>query len=263
MRSTLKAFFFSCAIALFFSTAQQRAIGQNADGTMVNTAVQQLYVLANQTRAENGAGRLRWDPALAAAALNHCRRMVAEGPLSHRYPGEPDLAERAGQVGAHFSVLEENLAIGPTAAAVHDQWMNSPGHRRNLLSTDVDRVGIAVIASRGVLYAAAEYSRGVESFGPREAENRVAALIRPSGVTISSDPSVARSVCVMQAGAHLSANPYPGFIMRWQDSQLEQLPGALVDRLSTGKYRRAAVGSCPAQGTQGTFTAYRFAVLLY
>jgi len=263
MGSTLKSFFFSLAPAVFLIAAQPRVFAQEADGTIVNTAAQQLVVLANQTRAEYGAGPLRWDPALAAAALNHCRRMVAEGPLSHQYAGEPELAERAAQVGAHFSVLEENLAIGPTAAAVHDQWMNSPGHRKNLLSPDVDRVGIAVIASRGVLYAAAEYSRGVESLGPREAEARVAALIRQSGLAISSDPSVARSVCVMEAGAHLAANPYPGFIMRWQDSQLDQLPGALASRLSSGQYHRAAVGSCPAQGTQGTFTAYRFAVLLY
>jgi hypothetical protein len=263
MRLTFKALFFSFSLATLLFSAQPRAIGQDADGTYVNTAAQQLFALANQTRAEYGAGRLRWDPALAAAALNHCRRMVAEGPLSHQYSGEPDLAGRAAQVGAHFSVLEENLAIGPTAGAVHNQWMNSPGHRHNLLSPDVDRVGIAVIASRGVLYAAAEYSRGVESMGPREAEARVSALIRQSGVTILNDPSVARSVCVMEAGAHLEANPYPGFIMRWQDSQLDQLPGALATRLSKGQYRRAAVGSCPAQGTQGTFTAYRFAVLLY
>jgi hypothetical protein len=263
MGSSLKALFFSFALAAFLFIAQPRAVAQDVDGAVVHTAAEQLFALANQARAQNGANQLRWDSALAAAALNHCRRMVAEGPISHRYAGEPDLAERAAQVGAHFSVLEENLAIGPTAAGVHDQWMNSPGHRRNLLSADVDRVGIAVIASRGVLYAAAEYSRGVESMGPREAEARVAALLRQSGVTILSDPSVARSVCVMEAGAHLSANPYPGFIMRWQDSQLDQLPGALSGRLSSGRYRRAAVGSCPAQGTQGTFTAYRFAVLLY
>jgi hypothetical protein len=51
--------------------------------------------------------------------------------------------------------------------------------------------------------------------------------------------------------------------MRWQDADLTLLPQALLDRLATGKYRQAAVGSCPAQGLEGTFTAYRLAVLLY
>ena len=39
--------------------------------------------------------------------------------------------------------------------------MNSPGHRANLLSPDVDRVGVAVVASRGVLFAVADYARAV------------------------------------------------------------------------------------------------------
>ena len=68
-------------------------------------------------------------------------------------------AERAGQAGAHFSLIEENVAVGPTPAAIHDGWMHSPGHRTNLLNPEVDRVGIAVVASRGELYAVADYAR--------------------------------------------------------------------------------------------------------
>ena len=51
--------------------------------------------------------------------------------------------------------------------------------------------------------------------------------------------------------------------MRWQDADLTQLPQALAERLASGNYRQAAVGSCPAQITEGSFTAYRVAVLLY
>jgi hypothetical protein len=99
--------------------------------------------------------------------------------------------------------------------------------------------------------------------GAREAEARVAGLIKQSGVTIMKDASVAREACTMNSGIPRSAAPQPGFIMRWQNSQLEHLPTALSNRLSTGQYHRAAVGSCPALGVQGTFTAYRLAVLLY
>ena len=259
----MKSVFFCLALGALLIVVQPRGVAQNADGTVVQTAAEQLLALANQARAENGADRLRWDPALNAAALKHCRRMAAEGPISHRYTGEPDLASRTGQAGAHFSVIEENVAVGPSAAVIHDGWMRSPGHRTNLLSPDVDRVGIAVVASRGVLYAVADYSHGVESMGAHEAEARVAALIKQSGVAIMNDPAVARAACVMDSGVPGSATPHPGFIMRWQDSQLDHLPGALTSRLASGQYHRAAVGSCPAQGVQGTFTAYRLAVLLY
>jgi len=261
MWSKRKAFFLFLVVGM--SALQSRVMAQDADGTNVQTAAEQLLALANQARAQSGAGKLSWDPALAAAAMKHCRRMAAEGPISHRYDGEADLASRTGQAGAHFNVIEENVAVGPSAAVIHDQWMHSPGHRTNLLSADVDRVGIAVVASRGVLYAVADYSHGVESVDAHEAEARVAALIKQSGFTIMNDSTVARAACAMDSGVPPSATPRPGFIMRWQDSQLQHLPSALVSRLSTGQYHRAAVGSCPAQGVQGTFTAYRLAVLLY
>jgi hypothetical protein len=263
MRSILRAFLFSLVLAVLLAVQEPTAFAQYKDGTVVHTAAEQLMALANRERAQRGIGKLDWDPALAKAALEHCRRMVQEGPIAHQYPNEPDLAARTGQAGAHFSVIEENVAVGRSAAGIHEEWMHSPGHRSNLLSADVDRVGIAVIASRGVLYAVADYSHAVESLGGNQAEARVAALIRRSGLTILSNPSVAREACAMNSDIPRSASPHPGFIMRWQDSQLGQLPSALVDRLSSGQYHRAAVGSCPAQGVQGAFTVYRVAVLLY
>jgi hypothetical protein len=51
--------------------------------------------------------------------------------------------------------------------------------------------------------------------------------------------------------------------MRWQSADLDRLPQQLVDRLSSGNYHQASVGSCPAQGRQNSFSAYRLAVLLY
>ena len=177
--------------------------------------------------------------------------MAAEGPISHRYTGEPDLASRAGQAGAHFSVIEENVAVAQTAAAIHDGWMHSPGHRSNLLSTDVDRVGIAVVASRGVLYAVADYSHGVEAVGAHEAEARVAALIRQSGLTIVNDASVARAACAMDSGVPRSATPLPGFIMRWQDSQLDHLPSALTSRLVFRAVSSSGGGQLSGTGRAG------------
>lgn len=254
--------FFCLALVAFLFAAQPRAFSQEAAN--IPTAAEQLFALANQARAQAGAGRLQWDPALAAAALKHCRRMAAEGPISHRYNGELDLSARAGQAGAHFGLIEENVAVGPSASVIHDEWMNSPGHRSNLLSPEVDRVGVAVVATRGVLYAVADYSRVVESLSSAQVEARVASLIRVSGVSIVGDPSEARAACATDQGApHSSNGLQAGFIMRWQDSDLERLPQALERRLASGQYRRAAVGSCRARGVEGSFTAYRVAVVLY
>lgn len=232
-------------------------------GELVQGAGEQLMALANQSRAEAGAPALKWDSALAEAARKHCEWMVSEGQIAHRYGGEPDLSERAGQAGAHFSLIEENVALASTPPEIHDAWMHSPGHRRNLLNPDVDRVGIAVIAARGQMYAVADYTRAVQSMGASQVESRIAALIKPSGVAVLSDPSLAREACRTDRGMPAAREgQQPTFVMRWQGADLDRLPQALVSRLESGQYRKAAVGSCPAQGAE-SFTAYRVAVLLF
>jgi uncharacterized protein YkwD len=247
-----------------FAAAQWYPPTPEERGSNLQAAAEQIFALANDARARVGVGRLEWDPALAAAALEHCQRMAMEGPSAHRYGGEPDLSSRAAQAGAHFSVIEENVAVGPSADAIHEEWMQSPGHRANLLSPDVDRVGVAVVAARSVLYAVADYSRAVQQLTAPQVEARVAALMRVSGVEILGDPRAARMACATnEAMPGTAGGPMPRFVMRWQDADLTRLPQALVDRLASGRYREAAVGSCPAQISEGSFAAYRVAVLLY
>lgn len=245
--------------------AQQRypAYPQNGSGQPgMNEAVSQIFALGNQARAQAGVVALQWDPALAAAALKHCRQMAAEGPISHQYAGEPDLTARAAQAGAHFSVIEENVALAPSAAAVHNAWMQSPGHRENLLSPDVDHAGIAVVYARGELYAVADYSAQVENLSQPQVEARVASLLRPWGLEIAPDPAPARAACASHDDRMLAPARSPAWMIRWQNADLSRLPQALLQQLQSGKYRQAAVGSCPAEYDGGAFTSYRVAVLL-
>jgi uncharacterized protein YkwD len=237
------------------------AIGQNSQAPQPEAT--QLVALANRARAQAGAPPLHWDSALADAARKHTLRMAAEGPIAHRYPGELDVSERAGHAGAHFDLLEENVAVASTPEAIHDGWMHSKEHRDNLLNPEVDRVGIAVVQKRGVLYATADYSRGVRAFSNSQAEEQVADLIRRSGLKVAPS-SFARAACEMTSGFPNSAGgAEPGLVVRWQDSDLSHLPKGLVDNLASGSYHEAAVGSCEPKGVEGTFTVYRIAVLLY
>jgi hypothetical protein len=221
----------------------------------------QIVMLANKARAEKGAGPLEWDPALAAAARQHCLTMAAAGAIAHRYEGEPDVAGRAGQAGAHFSLIEENVAIGRSPASIHSAWMHSADHRANLLSPDVDRVGVAVVASRGVLYAVADYEHEVPVLTQTQVEETVAELLRRSGVDLSGDFTDARASCTEDRLSVTGRRP--NFLMLWQGAEVDRLPGALLDRIATGRYHVASVGSCAAQTPENTFTAYRVAVLLY
>ena len=266
MNTSGKQRYASWAALLVVTQALSTGLGQSLQAPQPEAA--QLLSLANQARAQAGAPPLRWDSALAEAARKHTLRMVAEGPIAHRYPGELDVSERAAQAGAHFDLLEENVAVASTPEAVHDGWMHSKEHRDNLLNPQVNRVGIAIIASRGVLYATADYSRGVEALSQAQVEAKVADLIRPSGVKVRDDHSLARGACQMTngfpgSGTGTQPAAEPGLVVRWQDSDLSHLPKGLVDNLASGTYHEAAVGSCDPKGVEGTFTMYRVAVLLY
>ncbi|MBS1805422.1 MAG: CAP domain-containing protein [Acidobacteria bacterium] len=257
-------YFSILSIVFLFLAGSCRVVAAQSD-EYLQAEGQQLVALANQARAQAGAPALKWDPALAQAALRHTRRMVSEGgAIQHDYPGELALSERAGLSGAHFNLIEENIAVGPTSPEIHDAWMHSKLHRENMLNPDVDRIGIAVIAKRGVLYATADFTRAVQSYSPAQVEEQVSSLVARSGIKVSSDHSLAREACTANRGfPHVENGAQPGFVMRWQNSDLSHLPDNLVQQLSSKRFREAAVGSCPASGEAGTFTAYRIAVLLY
>jgi hypothetical protein len=89
-------------------------------------------------------------------------------------------------------------------------------------------------------------------------------MIRASGLAILRDPSVARAACATDEGTpRATGGMQPRFVMRWQDADLSRLPAALSERIATGRYHQADVGSCSTQGQAGSFTAYRVAVVLY
>jgi len=241
--------------------AQSQATPDAQSGTpqILLPKAEQLFVLANEARAARGVGPLKWEPALASAALQHCLRMAVEGPIAHRYGGEPDLTARAGQAGAHFSLIEENIAVGSYPATIHQGWLNSPDHRANLLNPDVDSVGVAVVAAGGVIFAVADYARSVVVLTQDQVEASFAGLLRARGLLILKDPADARAYCA-NGTKDISR---PGFLMLWQNPDVAQLPQPLVDQLVTERYRKAEVGSCSPHDVEGSFTIYRVAVLLY
>jgi len=184
---------------LFASPAPAEKI-QFGNNQALRRKAEQFFVLGNQARVAHGLKPLQWDSALASAALSHCVRMAAEGPISHRYADEPDLSERAGQAGAHFSLIEENVAVGPYPASIHRAWMNSPHHRENLLSPEVDRVGVAVVARGNVIYAVADFERTVEVLSREQVETAVQNLLQVSGVSVHPNPAGARLACALDHG---------------------------------------------------------------
>ena len=237
---------------------------------MLDADAHELAALANQSRAQAGLAPLQWDPHLAAAAYAHAVRMAAEGPIAHRYGGELSLAERASAAGAHFQLVEENIAVGSSPQQIHTLWMHSTEHRENLLNPQIDHVGVALVSARGVLYAVADYSQAVLQLSFDEQEEEVAQQIVSLGLPLQAGDAArdqARAACLSSSGIPSNSRLQPLFVMRWQSGSLTRIPSALVQKIRSGTYHNASVGACKPHASsdqeQAAFTAYRIAVLLY
>ncbi|WP_160115151.1 CAP domain-containing protein [Bryocella elongata] len=232
-----------------------------AQRSPTSLAEQYLFQSANQERASRGLPPLRWDASLYHAAYDHAREMAARETISHQFPGESELEVRGRYEGARFSLIAENVAMAPSVAVVHTAWMNSPGHRANLLDPRVDSIGISVLRRGNELYAVQDFDRSVKMLSLDEQEQRVATLVA-SGGAIDLLPATedARRTCQMESG--YAGERQPWFVMRYTAADLEHLPDALRERLGSGRYHQAAIGACPARDTKN-FSAFNIAVLLY
>ena len=211
----------------------------------------ELMQATNRDRAQHGLEPLRWDPALARAAQAHASQMVRHGELSHQYLGEPALVERAGQNGAHFSTVAENIAVAANPQAVETEWMHSPPHRHNILDPRLTTVGIGLVRQGNNLWAVEDFSAAVVQMGSTQIERKVEQLVAERGIRLVSTSRAAEQTCTMEHG---SVGPRPNFIMRWEGSDLNRLPDVLEAKISSGRYHAAQVGACHSNNQGGGFT---------
>ncbi|MCX4878512.1 CAP domain-containing protein [Streptomyces sp. NBC_00847] len=111
-------------------------------GDLTRTAAE-VVDLTNRQRARAGLPPLAGDPLLATAAQAHSADMVARSFYSHTSPEGTQPWDRAAAAGARRRSIGENIACGQRSPAeVVDGWMNSPGHRANILKPDFTHIGI-------------------------------------------------------------------------------------------------------------------------
>lgn len=87
---------------------------------------------------------LRWNPALANAALVHSQDMAGRDYFSHTAPGGGTVAERVGKQGYGWTRIGENIAAGAGSVSQAMQgWLASPGHCANLMNPEFTEMGAA------------------------------------------------------------------------------------------------------------------------
>ncbi|MET3429242.1 uncharacterized protein YkwD [Actinoplanes tereljensis] len=112
-----------------------------------------INTLINAERASHGCKPLTVDGHLLTAARAHSAYMAQTGSFSHTGRGSSTFDYRIKTAG-YSKPSAENIAYGyRSAAEVVKGWMNSPGHRANILNCKSARVGVgAVYAANGTPY---------------------------------------------------------------------------------------------------------------
>jgi uncharacterized protein YkwD len=149
-----------------------------------NELEKQVHLLTNQYRVQNGLETLSWDDKLSNIARNHSQDMASRDYFSHDTPEGTDPTGRGTSHGYNcekrvgnliYSGIAENIfqnnlydriwytggipttyewnTLDEIAQSTVDGWMNSAGHRQNILTETYDREGIGVeIASDDKVY---------------------------------------------------------------------------------------------------------------
>ncbi|GAA4081050.1 sigma-70 family RNA polymerase sigma factor [Streptomyces shaanxiensis] len=107
--------------------------------------VGQVVALVNKERSAAGCGPLAEDALLNKAAQGHSADMAARGFFDHTNPDGEDPGQRITEAGYRWSTYGENIAQGQqTPEAVMESWMNSPGHRANILNCSFKDIGVGI-----------------------------------------------------------------------------------------------------------------------
>ncbi len=115
----------------------------------LSSAEAAVFMIVNQERAKvAGCKPLTVDSRLTLAARRHSADMAARGYFDHTTPEGVAFATRITRAGYRWSTAGENIAKGQqTAASVMRAWMNSPGHRANILNCKYRNIGVGLAYS--------------------------------------------------------------------------------------------------------------------
>lgn len=117
----------------------------------------EVLKLVNAERAKAGLSELTTNSSITAAANKRAQETTQS--FSHTRPNGSGFSTVLTEYGVSFRAAGENIAYGQkTPQEVVTAWMNSAGHRANILNSNFGKIGIGVYQSNGVIYWAQEFT---------------------------------------------------------------------------------------------------------
>lgn len=124
-------------------TTPKTPSAKNDKGTLTSQE-QEMINLVNQARAQNNVPALTMDMSLTNVARVKAQDMIDNNYFSHNSPKYGSPFDMMKSFGIHYVQAGENIAGNQSVANAHNSLMNSPGHRKNILSPDFTHIGIGI-----------------------------------------------------------------------------------------------------------------------
>lgn len=123
----------------------------SGSGSSQTSYAAQVVSLVNAERAKHGLSALTMDSSVTAAAQVRAGELYRS--FSHTRPDGRSCFTALREAGASYSGAGENIAYGQRSPeAVMQAWMNSSGHRANILSNKYTKIGVGYTVKNGVTY---------------------------------------------------------------------------------------------------------------
>jgi uncharacterized protein YkwD len=132
----------TAVVLLAAAVLAQGLVARGADAAPARPR-DRMLALTNQDRSERHKAQLALDSKLSRYARQHSRQMAEKELLFHT----ADLAAKLK--GRDWSVLGENVGVGPTLAGLEKAFMRSKVHRKNILLKTFDHAAVGVFKSDG------------------------------------------------------------------------------------------------------------------
>lgn len=127
---------------------------ENNTNTAVSSYEQKVVELVNVERQKAGLPALTLDSAISNVARTKSKDMADNNYFAHQSPTYGSAGDMLNKFGIKWSAWGENIASGQkTPEAVVTAWMNSSGHRANILSSNFSKIGVGYVTnSNGTPY---------------------------------------------------------------------------------------------------------------
>jgi len=149
----------ACALVAFATLGAGSA--NAARPLHLSRAERTLLTAINSARAAAGVPPLRASVSLSSAAAWQSQVLAQAGYIDHTSPDGSTLLDRLTRARWHGTTAGEDLAVAPTPSDAVAMWMQSPGHRENLLRPSFHTVGVGLArgawSGREAVYVTADF----------------------------------------------------------------------------------------------------------